>query len=59
MRALDRARRDGDLKYIKTFEVYERLKSGAISKDEAISELGSSFVNAVEIWCRELCIDES
>jgi len=59
VRALDRAKRDGDAKYIHSAEVYTRLKRGEINKGGALAELGSSFKNAIEIWCRDLRINES
>ena len=57
MRAVDRARRDGDKKFIAIDDVYRRLKGGEIDKINALRLLGDAGVNGknlMELWCRGL-----
>jgi|GEM_PF-5048862 len=54
MSAIDRAIEAGDVGYIKAVDAYKRIEKGEINKEIALKELGSSFKNTIEIWCRHI-----
>lgn len=58
--SMKRAIKAGDKKYIITCETYERLKLGAIDKNQAIRILGNIGINRniVDLWVQNLKINK-